>query len=60
MCVQCMMTAMTSIAAASGTRSWLANKRPHWLTARRLRQITIGLFAAAVLASGMLSGSGGS
>jgi hypothetical protein len=55
-----MMTAMTSIAAASGSRSWLANKRPNWLTPRRLRHITIGLFAAAVLASGMLSGSGGS
>lgn len=60
MCVQCMMTAITSVAAASGTRSWLANQRPNWLTPRRLRHITIGLFAAAVLASGMLSGSGGS
>jgi hypothetical protein len=55
--VQCMMTAMTSVAAASGTRSRLARKRAEWLTPRRLRHLTIGLFAAAVLASGTLSGS---
>jgi hypothetical protein len=57
MCVQCMMTAMGSVAAASGARSWLAQKRADWLTPRRLRYITIGLFAGAVLASGTLSGS---
>ena len=56
-CVQCMMTAMTSVAAASGTRSWLAHKRATWLTPRRLRYVTIGLFALAVLVSGTLSGS---
>jgi hypothetical protein len=60
MCVQCMMTAMTSVAAASGTRSWLANKRPDWLTPRLLRYITIALFTGAVLVSATLSGSGGS
>ena len=57
MCVQCMMTAMTSVAAASGTRSWLAQRRAEWLTPRRLRYITVGLFAVAVLVSGTLSGS---
>lgn len=57
MCVQCMMTAMTSVAAASGTRSWLAQRRAEWLTPRRLRLMTIGLFAVAVLVSGTLSGS---
>jgi hypothetical protein len=51
---------MTSVAAASGTRSWLANKRPDWLTPRLLRYITIALFTGAVLVSATLSGSGGS
>jgi hypothetical protein len=57
MCVQCMYAAMGSVAAASGARSWLARKKADWLTPRRLRFITIGLFAAAVLAAGTLSGS---
>jgi hypothetical protein len=52
-----MMTAMTSVAAASGTRSWLTHKRATWLTPRRLRYVTIGLFALALLVSGTLSGS---
>jgi hypothetical protein len=57
MCVQCMMAAMTSVAAASGTRSWLSRKRAEWLTPRRLRYLTIGLFTIAVLVAGTLSGS---
>jgi hypothetical protein len=57
MCVQCMFAAMGSVAAASGTRSWLARKKAEWLTPRRLRFITVGLFAMAVLAAGTLSGS---
>jgi hypothetical protein len=57
MCAQCMMTAIASVAAASGTRSWLAQRRAAWLTARRLRFITVGLLAAAVLVAGTLSGS---
>jgi hypothetical protein len=55
-----MVTAMTSMAAATGTRSWLAQRRDEWLTPRRLRFITIALFAAAILVAGTLSGSGGS
>jgi hypothetical protein len=55
--VQCMMAAMTSVAAASGTRSWLSRKRAEWLTPRRLRYLTIGLFTIAVLVAGTLSGS---
>jgi hypothetical protein len=57
MCVQCMVTAMTSVAAASGARSWLAGRRAEWLTPRRLRRLTIALLGAAVLASATLSGS---
>jgi hypothetical protein len=56
-CVQCMMTAMTSVAAASGTRSWLAQRRADWLTPRRLRYITFALFTAAILVAGTMSGS---
>jgi hypothetical protein len=52
-----MMAAMTSVAAATGTRSWLAKMRAEWLTPRRLRYATIGLFTLAVLASATLSGS---
>lgn len=54
--MQCMVTAMTSMAAATGTRSWLA-QRADWLTPRRLRFVTIALFAAAILVAGTMSGS---
>jgi|1185.fasta_scaffold33569_2 hypothetical protein len=57
MCVQCMFTAMSSVAAASGTRTWLTRKRADWLTPNRLRFITIALFVAAVLVAGTMSGS---
>jgi hypothetical protein len=59
MCVQCMMTAMGSVAAASGTRTWLGRKKAEWLTPRRLRFITVALFVGAVIAAGTMSGSGG-
>jgi hypothetical protein len=59
MCMQCMMTAMTSTAAASGIRSWLHTRRAEWLTPERLRRITICLVAAALIASStLISGSG--
>jgi hypothetical protein len=54
-----MMTAMGSVAAASGTRTWLGRKKAEWLTPRRLRFITVALFVGAVLAAGTMSGSGG-
>jgi hypothetical protein len=58
MCVQCMMAAATSVGAASGVRAWLGNHFGSVLTPRRLRLITIALFALAVLASGLfVSGS---
>jgi hypothetical protein len=59
MCVQCMMTAMTSTAAATGIRSWLHTRRYEWLSPERMRRITIGLVAAALIASAtLISGSG--
>jgi hypothetical protein len=54
-----MYTAMASTAAASGARSWLQTRRYRWLTPRRLHRITIGLVAAALIASStLISGSG--
>jgi hypothetical protein len=51
---------MTAIAAASGTRSWLAAHHMSWLTPRRLRAITIGLAVVALLVSSVrISGSSG-
>lgn len=55
MCAGCAMAAM---AGASGVRCWLQTHRLGWLTARRLRRITIVVFAAATLASSVtLAGS---
>jgi hypothetical protein len=59
MCVQCMMTAATSVGAASGIRAWVGQRFASVLTPGRLRAITVALFALAVLASGLfVSGSG--
>jgi hypothetical protein len=55
--MQCVMTAMTTGAVATGGRCWLAQKRPERLTPRKLRYVTKGLLAAAVLVSATLSGS---
>jgi len=59
MCTQCMATAMTAVGAASGSRAYLASRHYAWLTAERLRALTIVLAIGAVLASATLvSGSG--
>jgi hypothetical protein len=53
-----MASAMSSMAAASGTRAWLGRQTFAWLTPRRLRRVTIALFSAALIASALLmSGS---
>ena len=58
MCIQCMASAMTSLAAANGTRAWLGHRRLRWITPKRMRRITVLLFSAALLASAFLmSGS---
>lgn len=57
MCVQCMVGAMTAGAAATGSRAWLAAYSPRWLTAARLRAVTVTLLGVAfVLSAGLLSG----
>jgi hypothetical protein len=59
MCMQCMATAVTSGAAVSGIRSWLANRGFSWLTPARLKRATIVLIAAGLIASSLfVTGSG--
>lgn len=61
MCMQCMAGAMTATAGAAGVRAWLATRAFGWLTATRLKGITIVLVVGALMASTILvSGSGGS
>ncbi|MEA2272646.1 MAG: hypothetical protein QOI98_1354 [Solirubrobacteraceae bacterium] len=49
---------MAAMTGATGVRSWLAARHLTWLTPRRMRVATIGLFVAAILASSItLSGS---
>jgi hypothetical protein len=56
--MQCMATAMTAGATASGTRAFIAAKHFSWVTPRRLRAITVTLIVLALAASSMLmSGS---
>lgn len=55
MCAQCMAAAATTAAAATGIRAWLAARRPDWLTPARLRRLSAGLLAAAVVGAGLIS-----
>jgi hypothetical protein len=54
MCMQCMAGAMTATAGATGIRAWLATRTYAWLTPQRLKAITIGLIAVALVASMVL------
>lgn len=56
MCMQCMAGAMTATAGAAGIRAWLATRAFGWLTPKRMKAITIGLIAFALLASTVLIG----
>ena len=59
MCMQCAATASLAVGSASGIRAWLRGHAGGWLTPGRLRAITIGLLALAVIVSGVgLGGSG--
>jgi hypothetical protein len=49
---------MAAMAGASGARSWLQSRHESWLTERRLKAATAGIFIAATLGSTVaLSGS---
>ena len=50
--MQCMATALTAGAAATGLRAWIAAHRPRWMTPRRLRATTAAILVACVLAAG--------
>jgi hypothetical protein len=52
MCMQCMATAMTAGAAATGMRAWIASHTPHWMTPRRLKMTTAAILAVGVLVAG--------
>jgi hypothetical protein len=56
MCTQCVATAMTAAATATGARAYMAHRRFAWLTPTRLRRITSGLIGGAVLASAVAIG----
>jgi len=49
MCMQCMATAATAGAAATGLRAWLATRS--WLSRRLLKQVTVGLIVTALFVS---------
>jgi hypothetical protein len=54
----CAVCAMATMAGASGARSWLQAKHATWLTPRRMKVATVGLFAAATIGSSVaVSGS---
>jgi hypothetical protein len=42
---------MVAMAGASGARSWLQAQHRSWLTERRVRAATAGIFVAATLGS---------
>jgi hypothetical protein len=47
MCAQCMATAATAAAGATGLRAWLATRHYSWVTPRRLRVASGALLTAA-------------
>jgi hypothetical protein len=49
---------MAAMTGASGARSWLQSRHTTWLTPRRMKIATVGMFTAAVLGSSVaISGS---
>jgi hypothetical protein len=42
---------MTAMAGATGARSWLQARHETWLTERRMKAATAGIFVAATLGS---------
>lgn len=55
MCMQCMAAAMTTGAAATGLRAWLATHRPTWMTARHLSAFSGAILVAAVIGAGTIA-----
>ena len=53
MCAQCMASAATVVAGATGIRSWLGAARYSWVTPLRLKRLTAGLLSVSVLIAGV-------
>jgi hypothetical protein len=54
----CAVCAVAAMAGASGARSWLQTRHTTWLTPRRMKVATVGLFTAAAIGSSVtVSGS---
>jgi hypothetical protein len=53
MCMQCMAGAMTAGAAATGTRAYVAARRPSWLSSVRLKRLTVCLLVVGVIGAGV-------
>lgn len=54
--MQCVAGAAVAVGAASGIRAWIAAASPSWLTPTRLKAISFGLIALAVVASSLTFG----
>ncbi len=52
MCMQCMASAMTAGAAATGMRAWINTHQPRWMTPRRMKVATALILSLGVLAAG--------
>lgn len=57
MCAQCMASAATIAAGATGLRAWLAAARLRWVTPQRLKWATGALMTVAVVLAGVGIGS---
>jgi hypothetical protein len=54
-----MATAMATVGTATGLRAWIGSRLRRRLGERGLARLTIALFAAAVVASGLTLGGSG-
>jgi hypothetical protein len=50
--MQCMASAMTAGAAATGMRAWLNTHTPSWMSPRRMKMATAAILTAGILAAG--------
>jgi hypothetical protein len=58
MCAQCMMGATTAAAGVTGMRAWLTAKAFVWMTARRMRFLTMSLIVVGLIGASVgLSGT---
>jgi hypothetical protein len=44
---------VAATAGATGLRAWIGARKPHWATPGRMKLVTGGLIAAAVLVAGV-------